>query len=196
MKSNAHVREKLAPFFAVKAVLGFYLVVAGLVYFASGCSTDAEFDIEKIDVDDPDVCVDVAACDQDDETDTDDTNGNGNGTGNGNGNGDNGDGEDNAGQNDGDTTTVSLGNYVDDNIILGELFREEQPGKFIRLYVEKNNGSEQTLEYTRLQTVEIGGNDITCPCHVVVYRDAKLMQIYEGTNQIQRVVIARELLRQ
>jgi acyl-CoA dehydrogenase len=25
-------------------------------------------------------------------------------------------------------------------------------------------------------------------------RDAKLMQIYEGTNQIQRVVIARELL--
>ena len=26
-------------------------------------------------------------------------------------------------------------------------------------------------------------------------RDAKLMQIYEGTNQIQRVVIARELLK-
>jgi alkylation response protein AidB-like acyl-CoA dehydrogenase len=26
-------------------------------------------------------------------------------------------------------------------------------------------------------------------------RDAKVMQIYEGTNQIQRVVIARELLR-
>ena len=26
-------------------------------------------------------------------------------------------------------------------------------------------------------------------------RDAKLMQIYEGTNQIQRVVIARELMR-
>jgi len=25
-------------------------------------------------------------------------------------------------------------------------------------------------------------------------RDAKLMQIYEGTNQIQRLVIARELL--
>jgi alkylation response protein AidB-like acyl-CoA dehydrogenase len=27
-------------------------------------------------------------------------------------------------------------------------------------------------------------------------RDAKITQIYEGTNQIQRVVIARELLRQ
>ncbi|HKB23523.1 MAG TPA: acyl-CoA dehydrogenase family protein, partial [Methylomirabilota bacterium] len=26
------------------------------------------------------------------------------------------------------------------------------------------------------------------------FRDAKIMQIYEGTNQIQRVVIARELL--
>jgi alkylation response protein AidB-like acyl-CoA dehydrogenase len=25
-------------------------------------------------------------------------------------------------------------------------------------------------------------------------RDAKIMQIYEGTNQIQRVVIAKELL--
>ena len=27
-------------------------------------------------------------------------------------------------------------------------------------------------------------------------RDAKLMQIYEGTNQIQRVVIARELIKE
>jgi acyl-CoA dehydrogenase len=26
-------------------------------------------------------------------------------------------------------------------------------------------------------------------------RDAKLLQIYEGTSQIQRIVIARELLR-
>ena len=26
-------------------------------------------------------------------------------------------------------------------------------------------------------------------------RDAKITQIYEGTNQIQRVVVARELLR-
>ena len=26
------------------------------------------------------------------------------------------------------------------------------------------------------------------------FRDAKIMQIYEGTNQIQRVVIAKEIL--
>jgi alkylation response protein AidB-like acyl-CoA dehydrogenase len=28
-----------------------------------------------------------------------------------------------------------------------------------------------------------------------LYRDAKICQIYEGTNQIQRTIIARELLR-
>ena len=27
-----------------------------------------------------------------------------------------------------------------------------------------------------------------------LYRDAKITQIYEGTNQIQRAIIARELL--
>jgi alkylation response protein AidB-like acyl-CoA dehydrogenase len=29
-----------------------------------------------------------------------------------------------------------------------------------------------------------------------LYRDAKITQIYEGTNQIQRVIIARKLLQQ
>jgi alkylation response protein AidB-like acyl-CoA dehydrogenase len=29
-----------------------------------------------------------------------------------------------------------------------------------------------------------------------LYRDAKICQIYEGTNQIQRVIIARELFKQ
>ena len=28
-----------------------------------------------------------------------------------------------------------------------------------------------------------------------LYRDAKLMQIYEGTSQVQRMVIAKNLLR-
>jgi len=41
-----------------------------------------------------------------------------------------------------------------------------------------------------------GGNGYTKEYPVEkLMRDAKLMQIYEGTNQIQRVVIARELLR-
>ena len=40
-----------------------------------------------------------------------------------------------------------------------------------------------------------GGNGYTKEYPVEkLMRDAKLMQIYEGTNQIQRLVIARELL--
>ena len=31
---------------------------------------------------------------------------------------------------------------------------------------------------------------------IMVMRDAKLLQIYEGTSQIQRMVIARSLLKQ
>ena len=42
-----------------------------------------------------------------------------------------------------------------------------------------------------------GGNGYTREYPVEkLMRDAKLMQIYEGTNQIQRVVIARELTRE
>jgi alkylation response protein AidB-like acyl-CoA dehydrogenase len=41
-----------------------------------------------------------------------------------------------------------------------------------------------------------GGNGYTKEYPVEkLMRDAKLMQIYEGTNQIQRLVIARELLK-
>ncbi len=40
-----------------------------------------------------------------------------------------------------------------------------------------------------------GGNGYTREYPVEkLMRDAKLMQIYEGTNQVQRLVIARELL--
>jgi len=42
-----------------------------------------------------------------------------------------------------------------------------------------------------------GGNGYTREYPVEkLMRDAKLMQIYEGTNQIQRMVIARELLKE
>jgi acyl-CoA dehydrogenase len=41
-----------------------------------------------------------------------------------------------------------------------------------------------------------GGNGYTKEYPVEkLMRDAKLLQIYEGTNQIQRLVIARELFR-
>jgi acyl-CoA dehydrogenase len=41
-----------------------------------------------------------------------------------------------------------------------------------------------------------GGNGYTKEYPVEkLMRDAKLMQIYEGTNQIQRLVVARELFR-
>ncbi len=42
-----------------------------------------------------------------------------------------------------------------------------------------------------------GGNGYTKEYPVEkLMRDAKLMQIYEGTNQIQSLVIARELLKE
>jgi alkylation response protein AidB-like acyl-CoA dehydrogenase len=42
-----------------------------------------------------------------------------------------------------------------------------------------------------------GGNGYTRDYPVEkLMRDAKLMQIYEGTNQVQRLVIARELLKE
>ena len=42
-----------------------------------------------------------------------------------------------------------------------------------------------------------GGNGYTKEYPVEkLMRDAKLMQIYEGTNQIQRLVIARDLLKE
>ena len=43
----------------------------------------------------------------------------------------------------------------------------------------------------------LGGNGYTTDYHVERYmRDAKVLQIVEGTNQIQRVVIARNLKKQ
>ena len=42
-----------------------------------------------------------------------------------------------------------------------------------------------------------GGNGYTKEYPVEkLMRDAKLMQIYEGTNQIQRLVIAREVMKE
>lgn len=156
MNPNASVRSKLAPLFAFKAVLGLYLIIGALAYLAIGCSTDAQFDIEKVEVDEPEVCVDVENCDQDD-----DDNGNGNG-------GDDDDGDDD--DDDGDTenpaqtdcTTIELGNYVSDNVILGKRFKKDCSPEFTKIFVKKNNGDKQTLEFTRFQDVMIGSSTINC----------------------------------
>jgi alkylation response protein AidB-like acyl-CoA dehydrogenase len=42
----------------------------------------------------------------------------------------------------------------------------------------------------------LGGNGYTRDYPVErLFRDAKVTQIFEGTNQVQRIVIARDLLR-
>jgi alkylation response protein AidB-like acyl-CoA dehydrogenase len=52
------------------------------------------------------------------------------------------------------------------------------------------------MEVTTNAVQLLGGNGYTTDFPVERFmRDAKITQIYEGTNQIQRVVIARNLLR-
>ena len=54
--------------------------------------------------------------------------------------------------------------------------------------------TDAAMEATTDAVQIFGGNGYTREYPVEkLMRDAKLMQIYEGTNQIQRVVIAREL---
>ena len=57
-------------------------------------------------------------------------------------------------------------------------------------------GADTAMEVTTNAVQIFGGYGYTKDYPVEkLMRDAKLLQIYEGTNQIQRVVIARELLR-
>jgi alkylation response protein AidB-like acyl-CoA dehydrogenase len=56
--------------------------------------------------------------------------------------------------------------------------------------------SDVAMEVTTNAVQLLGGNGYTNDFPVErMMRDAKITQIYEGTNQIQRVVIARHLLR-
>ena len=62
--------------------------------------------------------------------------------------------------------------------------------------IAKCFASDAAMRITTDAVQILGGNGYTKEYPVEkLMRDAKLMQIYEGTNQIQRVVIARELLR-
>jgi acyl-CoA dehydrogenase len=57
--------------------------------------------------------------------------------------------------------------------------------------------TDMAMEATTNAVQVFGGNGYTKEYPVEkLMRDAKLMQIYEGTNQIQRLVIARELLKE
>ena len=138
-------------------------IFAILFLLLNACSTDAEFDIEKIDVDDPDVCVDVESCDQDDESETGE-NGNGNDDGDDDDDGDDGDDDGDAtpAQSSTECTTTELGKYVSDNVILGDRFKKDCSPEFTKIYVKKNNGDKQTLEFTRFQDVMIGSSTINC----------------------------------
>jgi alkylation response protein AidB-like acyl-CoA dehydrogenase len=56
--------------------------------------------------------------------------------------------------------------------------------------------SDVAMDVTTNAVQLLGGNGYTSDFPVErMMRDAKITQIYEGTNQIQRVVIARNLLR-
>ena len=62
--------------------------------------------------------------------------------------------------------------------------------------IAKCFATDMAMRVTTDAVQVFGGNGYTKEYPVEkLMRDAKLMQIYEGTNQIQRLVIARELLR-
>jgi acyl-CoA dehydrogenase len=63
--------------------------------------------------------------------------------------------------------------------------------------IAKCFATDMAMRVTTDAVQVFGGNGYTKEYPVEkLMRDAKLMQIYEGTNQIQRLVIARELLKE
>ena len=71
-------------------------------------------------------------------------------------------------------------------------------GRAATLYssMAKRFSADTAMEVTTDAVQIFGGYGYTMDYPVErMMRDAKLTQIFEGTNQIQRVVIARELLR-
>ncbi len=70
-----------------------------------------------------------------------------------------------------------------------------RPSPLVSAYA-KCFGADMAMEVTTQAVQIFGGYGYTREYPVEkLMRDAKLLQIYEGTNQIQRVVMARELLR-
>jgi len=73
---------------------------------------------------------------------------------------------------------------------------QKKPSPLVSSYA-KCFGADTAMEVTTNAVQIFGGYGYTKDYPVEkLMRDAKLLQIYEGTNQIQRVVIARELMRE
>ena len=58
------------------------------------------------------------------------------------------------------------------------------------------DAAETVVEVTRMAVQIHGGNGYSKEYPVErMYRDAKIVEIYEGTSQVQKIVIARETLK-
>ena len=93
-----------------------------------------------------------------------------------------------------DITHIPFGHNIEDQT--GLLPRHDVPDRFEAVLGDTEVG--QVLD-TVLARVKKRGHEVVHLPRALrtmekYLRDAKLLQIYEGTNQIQRLVIARELL--
>ncbi|MGH3925486.1 MAG: acyl-CoA dehydrogenase family protein, partial [Pseudonocardiaceae bacterium] len=75
-----------------------------------------------------------------------------------------------------------------------DLLERGMPGQLASAHA-KRFAADAAMEVA-LDAVQVyGGHGISTECRVEkLMRDAKIMQIYEGTSQIQRLIIAREIL--
>jgi acyl-CoA dehydrogenase len=107
----------------------------------------------------------------------------------------------------------AIGNFQAVQFMLADMAKEIEAARLLTLQsawmvdqglraskyssVAKCFATDMAMRVTTDAVQVFGGNGYTKEYPVEkLMRDAKLMQIYEGTNQIQRLVIARELLRE
>ena len=72
----------------------------------------------------------------------------------------------------------------------------QRPSRYRDCSIAKCFASDMAVQHTANAVQIFGGSGYIRGFEVErLYRDAKITQIYEGTNQIQRNIIARELLK-
>ncbi len=108
---------------------------------------------------------------------------------------------------------TSIGNFQAVQFMLADMAKEIEASRLLTLQsawmVDKGMRASKFSSFAKCFATDaamrittdavqvFGGNGYTRDYPVEkLMRDAKLMQIYEGTNQVQRLVIARELLRE